>query len=90
MSNSSSCPWNGRSVSVCSWNSRFVRCQDHKVPTVSSSSRHTAASRKLAADYDSVASQTSSRKLDVDHETIVPNVFEFVSWRQRDRELNVV
>ena len=68
----------------------------------SSSSRHTAAStvptllklgsvgtssRKLVADYDSVASQTSSRKLaaDVDHETIVPSVLESVSRKKRPR-----
>ena len=50
------------------------------------------SSRKLAADYASVASQTSSRKLaaDVDHETIVPSVFESVSRRKKDRDLNVV
>ena len=49
-------------------------------------------SRKLVADYDSVACRTSSWKLaaDVDHETNVPNVFESVSWEQRDRDLHVV
>ena len=50
------------------------------------------SSRKLAADYDSVASQTSSRKLaaDVDHETSVRSVFESVSKEKRDRDFNVV
>ena len=45
------------------------------------------SSRKLVADYDSVASQTSSRKLaaDVDRGTIVPSVFDSVSWRKRSR-----
>ena len=69
----------------------------------SSSRRHTPAgtvpillklgslktsSRKLATDYDSVASQTSSRKpaADVDHETIVPSVFESVSREKREIE----
>ena len=58
----------------------------------SSSSWHTAASTVPTLDYDSVASQTCFRKLaaNVDHETIVPSVFESVSGRKRDRDLNVV
>ena len=84
-------------------NRRFGDLNFPRHTGASSSSRHTEAStvptssvgtsfRKLVADYDSVVSQTSSRKLaaDVDHATIVPSVFESASRRKRDRDQNDV
>ena len=73
----------------------------------SSSSQHTAAStlprhlkqgspgngsRRLIADHDSVASQTSIKEscADMDRETVVSSLFESVSEEKRDRDQNVV
>ena len=51
------------------------------VPTLLKPGSVGTSFRKLVADFDSLASQTSSRKLaaDVDHETNVPSVSESVS-----------
>ena len=49
-------------------------------------------SRKLVANYDSVASRSSIQETcaGMDRETIVPSFFEFVSREKRDRDFNVV
>ena len=58
------------------------------VPTLLNSG--SISTRKLVADYDSVASSSSSTsKLVADHETVA-SVEESVSRRKRDRDLNVV
>ena len=49
-------------------------------------------SRRLIADYDSVASRTSIKEscADLDRETVVSSLFESVSKEKRDRDQNVV